>query len=139
MLEQAAQRGCGYPIPGVVQDQVGRRPGQPILVSDPEVGGSACSRGLELGDPWGPFQPKPFYDPPQPLPAGRRVLALSVVLNGAVLRVAPGGYGAGDPAGQQHRSLTTRNPRAKGSKRCLSGLPMLTDGFQGQSGQPRKQ
>jgi len=27
-----------------------------------EVGGPACGRGLELDDPWGPFQPKPFYD-----------------------------------------------------------------------------
>jgi len=27
-----------------------------------EVGGPACGGGLELHDPWGPFQPKPFCD-----------------------------------------------------------------------------
>ena len=27
-----------------------------------EGGAPACSRGLELGDLKGPFQPKPFYD-----------------------------------------------------------------------------
>jgi len=32
------------------------------LIPDVEVGGPAWSRGLELGDPWGHFQPKPFYD-----------------------------------------------------------------------------
>jgi len=26
------------------------------------VGGPACGGGLELDDPWGPFQLKPFYD-----------------------------------------------------------------------------
>ena len=29
---------------------------------DLEGGGPGCGRGLELDDPWGPFQPKPFYD-----------------------------------------------------------------------------
>jgi len=47
MLEQAAERGCGCPTPGGVQDQ---------------VGGSACGKELELDDPWGPLQHKPFYD-----------------------------------------------------------------------------
>jgi len=37
-------RGCGCPIPGGVQGQVGWGPGQPDLVSDVEVGGPACSR-----------------------------------------------------------------------------------------------
>jgi len=32
VLEQAAQRGCGCPIPGGVQGQVGWGPGQPGLV-----------------------------------------------------------------------------------------------------------
>ena len=41
--------------------QVGWSPGQPA-VPDLEVGGPACGRELELGDPWGPFQPKPSYD-----------------------------------------------------------------------------
>ena len=61
-LEQAAQRGCGCPIPESVQDQVGWSPGQPGLGPDLEVGGPACGRGLELDDPQGPFQPRPFYD-----------------------------------------------------------------------------
>ena len=58
MLAQAAQRGCGCPIPGGVQGQDGWGPGQPGLVPDQEVGG----RGLEPDDPWGPFQPKSFDD-----------------------------------------------------------------------------
>ena len=36
--------------------------GQPGLVLGMEVDGPACNGGLELDDPWGPFQPKPFYD-----------------------------------------------------------------------------
>ena len=44
MLEQAAQRGCGCPIPGGVQGQVGWGPGQPGLVLDMEVGSPACNR-----------------------------------------------------------------------------------------------
>ena len=44
-------------IPGGVQGQVGWGPGQPGLVLDVEVGGPACGGGLELRDPWGPFQP----------------------------------------------------------------------------------
>ena len=46
MLEQAAQIGCGYPVPGGVQGQIGWGPGQPGLVLNGEVGGSACVRGL---------------------------------------------------------------------------------------------
>jgi len=61
-MEQAAQRGCGCSVPGGVQGQVGWGPGQPGLVPDLEVGGSACGRGLEPDDHWGPVQPKPFYD-----------------------------------------------------------------------------
>ena len=62
MLEQAAQRGCGCPIPGGVQGQIGWGPGQPGLVLDMEVSGLTCGRGLELDDPLDPFQPKPFDD-----------------------------------------------------------------------------
>ena len=51
MLEQAAQRGCGCPVPGGVQGQVGWGPGQPGLVLNVEVGGPACDGGLELHDP----------------------------------------------------------------------------------------
>ena len=40
VLEQAAQRGCGCPVPGGVQGQVGWGPGQPGLVNG-EVGGPA--------------------------------------------------------------------------------------------------
>ena len=41
VLEQAAQRGCGYPVPGAVQGQVGWGPGQPSLVLNVEIGGPA--------------------------------------------------------------------------------------------------
>ena len=46
MLEQAAQRGCGCPIPGGVQGWVGWGPGQPGLVLDMEVGGLAYGKGV---------------------------------------------------------------------------------------------
>jgi len=46
-----AQRGCGCPIPGGVQGQVGWGPGQPGLILDMEVGCPACGGGLELHDP----------------------------------------------------------------------------------------
>jgi len=39
-LEWAAQRGCRCPVPGGVQGQAGRGPGQPGLVNG-EVGGPA--------------------------------------------------------------------------------------------------
>ena len=45
-LAQAAQRSCGCPIPGGAQGQVGWSPGQPGLVPDLEVGGSACGKGV---------------------------------------------------------------------------------------------
>jgi len=41
VLEQAAQRGYGCPIPGGVQGQVGGGPGHPGLVLDMEFGGPA--------------------------------------------------------------------------------------------------
>ena len=41
VLEQAAQSGCGYSIPGGVQGQVVWGPGQPGPVPDLEVGGPA--------------------------------------------------------------------------------------------------
>lgn len=41
---QVAQRSCGYPVTGGVQDQVGWDPEQPKLVS----GNPAHIRGLEL-------------------------------------------------------------------------------------------
>ena len=47
VLAQAAQRGCGCPIPGGVQGQVGWGPGQPGLVLNVEVGNPAC--GKEVG------------------------------------------------------------------------------------------
>ena len=50
VLEQAAQRGCGCPVPGGVQDQVGWGPGQADLVSDLKDDGLACGGGLELDD-----------------------------------------------------------------------------------------
>ena len=58
LLAQVAQRGCGCPIPGGIQGQAGCGSGQPgLLVGDP-----AHSRGLELDEHCGPFQPRPFYD-----------------------------------------------------------------------------
>jgi len=62
----AAQRGCGCPIPGGVQGQVGWGPGQPGLVLNAEVGSPACSRGV--GASW-PLRSLPtqailcFHDP----------------------------------------------------------------------------
>jgi len=57
--EQVAQGGCGGPIPAGIQGQAGCGSGQPgLLVGDP-----AHSRGLELDEHCGPFQPRPFYDP----------------------------------------------------------------------------
>ena len=46
MLEQAAQRSCGCPIPGGVQGQVGWGPRHPGLVLNVEVGGPACGGGV---------------------------------------------------------------------------------------------
>ena len=46
MLEQAAQRGCEWSVPGGVQGQVRWGPGQPGLVLNVEVGGPACGRGI---------------------------------------------------------------------------------------------
>ena len=50
MLEQAAQRGWGCPVPGGVQGWVGWDPGQPGVVLNVEVGGPACGGGLEIHD-----------------------------------------------------------------------------------------
>jgi len=44
VLEQAAQRGCGCPVSGGVQGQVGCGPGQPGLVNG-EVSGPAWQGG----------------------------------------------------------------------------------------------
>jgi len=44
-------------VPGGVEGQVGWGCGQPGLVLSGEVGGPVCGGGLELCDPWGPFQP----------------------------------------------------------------------------------
>ena len=56
VLQQAAQRGCGCPVPGGVQGQVGWGPGQPGLVNG-EVGGPAWQEGwrfMILGVPSNP-------------------------------------------------------------------------------------
>ena len=45
-LEQAAQRGCGCPVPGGVQGQVGWNPGQPGLALNMEIGSPACGGGV---------------------------------------------------------------------------------------------
>ena len=57
-LEQVAQKGCECPLPGSIQGQAGWDFEQPGL----EGGVPAYSRGLELHDLKGPFQPKPFYE-----------------------------------------------------------------------------
>ena len=41
--QEAAQRGCGHPVPGGGQGQVRWGPGQPGLALNVEVGGPACS------------------------------------------------------------------------------------------------
>ena len=51
MLEQTAQRGCGCPVPGGVQGQVGWGPAQSDLILDLAAGSLACGTGLELDDP----------------------------------------------------------------------------------------
>ena len=49
--------GCGCPIPAGIQGQAGCGSGQPgLLVGDP-----THSRGLELDERCGPFQPRLFY------------------------------------------------------------------------------
>ena len=44
VLEQAAQGGCGCPLPVGVQDQIEWGPGQPGLVPDMKADGPACGR-----------------------------------------------------------------------------------------------
>ena len=52
-----------YLIPGGVQGQVGRGPGQPGLVLNVEVGHPACGgRGWRFMILEGPFHPGSFYD-----------------------------------------------------------------------------
>jgi len=46
VLAQAAQRGCGCPVPGGVQGQLGWGPGQPGLVLNVKGGSPACSKGV---------------------------------------------------------------------------------------------
>jgi len=56
VLEQLPREAVDAPsTPGGVEGQVGWGPGQSNLVPDLVAGSPACSRGLELGDPWGPF------------------------------------------------------------------------------------
>jgi len=46
VLEQTAKRGCGCPIPGRAQGQVGGGPEQSDLVLDAAIGSPACGRGV---------------------------------------------------------------------------------------------
>jgi len=48
VLEQIAQRGCGYPVPGAVYDQVGWGPGQSDLILDLVTGNLPVAGWLEL-------------------------------------------------------------------------------------------
>ena len=57
-LEQVAWRGCRCPLLGGIQGQAGWDFEQPGL----EGAVPAYSRGLDLHDLKGPFQPKPFHD-----------------------------------------------------------------------------
>ena len=54
-LAQAAQGGCGCPIPGGFQGQVGWNPGQPGLVPDLKVGGPTCGKGVGTWWSMGPL------------------------------------------------------------------------------------
>ena len=56
-MKQVAQSFCGCPLLGI-QDPARWGFDQPGLLG----GVSAYSRGLEISDLEGPFQPKPFYD-----------------------------------------------------------------------------
>jgi len=56
VLEQAAQRGCGCPVLGGAQGQVGWGPGQPGLVNG-EVGGPAWQGGWRFMVPEVPSKP----------------------------------------------------------------------------------
>jgi len=56
VLERAAQRGCGCPVPGGVQVQVGQGPGQPGLVNG-EFGGPARQEGWRYMILEGPSNP----------------------------------------------------------------------------------
>jgi len=61
-VEQVAQSSCGCPLPGSVQCLDGALSSLVWWkVSLPMAG------GLELGDLYGPFQPKPFYAGQRPL------------------------------------------------------------------------
>ena len=51
MLEQAAQRGCGCPVPGGVQGQARWGPRQPDLVLDMKLVALPVVGELELDDP----------------------------------------------------------------------------------------
>ena len=61
-LAQAAQRGCGCPMPGGVQGQVGWGPRQPDLVPDVVVGTPAQSRGVGTERSLRSFPTQPFCD-----------------------------------------------------------------------------
>lgn len=57
VLEQAARRGCGCPIPRCVQGRVAWGSGRPGLVHGLVVDSPPCGGGLEPDDLCGPFQP----------------------------------------------------------------------------------
>ena len=58
LVEKVAQRGCGWSLPRSFQGQAGWGFEKPGL----EGSVPAYSRGLELGNLKGSFQPKPFHD-----------------------------------------------------------------------------
>ena len=60
-LEQAAQGGCGCPIPRSIQGQAGGGSGQPGLVVAWLVTLQVAG-GLKVDEHCGPFQPRPLYD-----------------------------------------------------------------------------
>ena len=57
-MERVAQQGCGCPLPGSIQGQAGWGFEQPGL----EGAVPAYSRGLDLHDLKGPFQPNHMID-----------------------------------------------------------------------------
>lgn len=52
-----------YPIPGGFRGETRWGPEQPDPARDLVVGNTAHDRGMELNEPWGFFQHKPFNDP----------------------------------------------------------------------------
>jgi len=51
VVKEAAQRGCGCPIPGGIEARLAGAHGQPHLILHLEAGSPACSMGFKSDDP----------------------------------------------------------------------------------------